>query len=135
MSDPARERSAGGGAPSPAGPPSAAETRSVYGSPPGERGSVFAPGDLVAARYQVRRFVAQGGMGDVYEADDLELGARVALKTVRPDRALDAKALERFRREIHLARQVTHPNVCRIFDIGHHRIARSGVPPLDVTFL
>ena len=50
-----------------------------------------------------------------------ELRERVALKTVRADIADDEIALERFRREIQLARQVTHPNVCRIFDVSHHR--------------
>jgi TolB-like protein/tRNA A-37 threonylcarbamoyl transferase component Bud32 len=83
--------------------------------------AVFAPGDLLAGRYRVRAFLAQGGMGEVYEVDDLVLHDRAALKTVRPEVARDAFAIERFKREIHLARKVTHPNVCRIFDLGQHR--------------
>jgi eukaryotic-like serine/threonine-protein kinase len=81
----------------------------------------FAPGDVIARRYRVARFIARGGMGEVYEADDLELHERVALKTVRPEAAGDTLAVERFKREIQLARKVTHANVCRIFDVSHHR--------------
>lgn len=88
---------------------------------PGRAMPSFAPGTLVAQRYRVVRFIARGGMGEVYEVEDLELRERVALKTVRQDVAHDERAIERFRREIQLARRVTHPNVCRIFDVSHHR--------------
>ncbi|HYG61581.1 MAG TPA: tetratricopeptide repeat protein [Thermoanaerobaculia bacterium] len=84
----------------------------------------FVPGDLVADRYRVVRFIARGGMGEVYEADDLELRERVALKTVRAEVSRDDLVIERFKREIQLARKVTHPNVCRIFDVSHHREPR-----------
>jgi eukaryotic-like serine/threonine-protein kinase len=83
----------------------------------------FDPGSVVAGRYRVVRFLARGGMGEVYEAEDLELKERVALKTVRPEIARDEVMLERFRREIQLSRKVTHPNVCRIFDVAFHRPA------------
>jgi tetratricopeptide (TPR) repeat protein/TolB-like protein len=84
----------------------------------------IAPGQLLAGRFRVRRFIAQGGMGEVWEAEDLELpGERVAVKTIRPEIARDAWAMGRFRREIQLGRKVTHPNVCRIFDVFHHRPA------------
>ncbi|MFL6193622.1 MAG: tetratricopeptide repeat protein [Thermoanaerobaculia bacterium] len=86
--------------------------------PRGPEEPSFEPGETIAGRYRVVRFVARGGMGEVYEVDDLELRERVALKTVRSDVARDAIAVERFRREIQLARRVTHPNVCRIFDVG-----------------
>jgi serine/threonine protein kinase len=79
----------------------------------------LAPGELVTSRFRVRRFVGAGGMGEVYEADDLELGGQVALKTLRPALNEDRQFLARFRREVQLARQVTHPNICRIFDLGH----------------
>ncbi len=81
----------------------------------------FAPGEVLAGRYRMARFIARGGMGEVYEVEDLELKERVALKTVRWDVARDAMTVERFRREIQLARKVTHPNVCRIFDVSYHR--------------
>lgn len=84
----------------------------------------FEPGDEVADRYRIVRFVAEGGGGEVYEAEDTALGTHVALKTLRSvDRDLDdpEPAVRRFKREINLARQVTHPNVCRIYDLGQHR--------------
>ncbi|MFY9824755.1 MAG: protein kinase, partial [Thermoanaerobaculia bacterium] len=83
-------------------------------------GGAFAQEALLAERFRIVRFLGHGGMGDVYEAEDLEVGGRVALKTVRAEIARLPGALERFAREIHLARKVTHPNVCRIFDISHH---------------
>jgi len=83
----------------------------------------FSPNELIAGRYRIVRFIGQGGMGELYEAEDLELRERVALKTVRPEIAQDEKAIERFKREIHLARKVTHPNVCRIFDLTYHPTA------------
>jgi len=75
-------------------------------------------GAVVGGRYEVVRFIAQGGMGEVYEALDRELGCRVALKRLLPAAARSRRAIERFKREIQLARRVTHPNVCRIFDLG-----------------
>lgn len=60
-------------------------------------------------------------MGELYEAEDLTLGERVALKTIRPEIALHERANQRFLREVQLARKVTHPNICRIFDLFEHR--------------
>ncbi len=77
----------------------------------------FLPGDFVAERFRITRFLARGGMGEVYEAEDIELHESVALKSIRGELLHDAKALERFKREVYLARKVTHPNVCRIFDL------------------
>jgi serine/threonine protein kinase/tetratricopeptide (TPR) repeat protein/TolB-like protein len=81
---------------------------------------IFSPGDLIAGRYRVLRKVAKGGMGEVYEVHDLELHSRVALKVISLKSAAKPNSAEMFRREILLARQVTHPNVCRIYDIGRH---------------
>jgi eukaryotic-like serine/threonine-protein kinase len=75
------------------------------------------PGDLLSERFRITRFLASGGMGEVYEAEDLELHERVALKTIRSELLRDPRALERFKREVHLAKKVTHANVCRIFDL------------------
>ncbi|MCU1279596.1 MAG: serine/threonine protein kinase, partial [bacterium] len=76
----------------------------------------------VAARYRIVRFLARGGMGEVYEAEDLELGLHIALKTLRTlagsEGSSESRALDRFKREVQMARKVTHPNVCRIFDLG-----------------
>jgi eukaryotic-like serine/threonine-protein kinase len=77
----------------------------------------LADGAVLAGRFRVMRFIARGGMGEVYEAEDLVLKDRVAVKTIRPDVANDARTMERFLREVHLARTVTHPNVARTFDI------------------
>ena len=98
----------------------------------------FLPDQLVAGRYKIVRFIGRGGMGEVYEADDLELRERVALKTVRPQAAFDRGAIERFKREIQLARKVTHPNVCRIFDLGYHQskaVAGHPAQEAEITFL
>ena len=81
---------------------------------------LFSPGDLLADRFRIRRFLARGGMGEVYEAEDMELREEVAVKTIRSEVLEDTHALDRFKREVHLAKQVTHPNVCRIFDLFRH---------------
>src|SRR5688500_10474744 len=60
-------------------------------------------------------------MGELYEAYDLELNEQVALKTIRPEIAANERMTQRFRREVQLARRVTHPNICRIFDLFQHR--------------
>ncbi len=77
----------------------------------------YASGAVLGRRFRIVRFIARGGMGEVYEAEDLELGGRVALKAIRRRAALDDRLLAMFKREIQLARLVTHPNVCRIFDL------------------
>jgi len=118
--------------------PSHGGLTTVAPSRPRTENPAFTAGDMIAQRYRVARFIARGGMGEVYEADDLELRERVALKTVRPEVAGDTLAVERFKREIQLARKVTHPNVCRIFDASHHRPdgdASSGVIFLTMELL
>jgi eukaryotic-like serine/threonine-protein kinase len=80
----------------------------------------LAEGEVLAGRFRIVRFIARGGMGEVYEAEDQVLRERVALKTIRPDVANDPRTMERFLREVHLARSVTHPNVSRTFDVFHH---------------
>lgn len=72
---------------------------------------------IIAGRFRILRYVAEGGMGTVYEAEDLQLHERVALKTIRADVATDANAIQRFKREIQLGKSITHPNVCRIHDL------------------
>jgi eukaryotic-like serine/threonine-protein kinase len=96
------------------------EVRPPIQHPRGPSAASFAPDDVAAGRFRIIRFLARGGMGEVYEAEDLELKERVALKTVRLEIAHDEHSLDRFRREIQLARKVTHPNVCRTFDVFHH---------------
>src|SRR6202041_2834791 len=88
--------------------------------------STFFPGDVLAGRFKVLRFLGRGGMGEVYESEDLEFNERVALKTARVELIQGAHEIERFRREIQLARKVTHPNVCRTFDVFRHGVSSSG---------
>ena len=83
----------------------------------------FNAGDVIAGRFRIARFVAEGGMGEVYEAEDLQLKERLAVKALRLETSNDTSALVRFRQEIQLARRVTHPNVCRIHDLWEHKTA------------
>lgn len=78
----------------------------------------FAPGTLLDNRYRVLGLLGRGGMGEVYRADDLRLGQQVALKFLPEALAVDARRLAQFHNEVRTARQVSHPNVCRVYDIG-----------------
>jgi hypothetical protein len=78
----------------------------------------FLPGTLLAERYRIIAKLGQGGMGEVYRADDLVLGQAVALKFLPPEATNNPQALDRFRNEVRIARQVSHPNVCRVYDLG-----------------
>jgi serine/threonine protein kinase len=78
----------------------------------------YVPGTTLAGRYRIVSPLGKGGMGEVYRAEDLRLGQTVALKFLPRSLAQTEEALERFRLEVRLARQVSHPNVCRVFDIG-----------------
>jgi len=75
-------------------------------------------GTLLADRYGILALLGQGGMGAVYKAHDTELERLVALKLIRPDLASNPEILRRFKQELILAREVTHRNVIRIFDLG-----------------
>ena len=77
-------------------------------------------GAIVSGRFEIRQFLGQGGMGQVYEARDTELDVCVALKTINPAISSDELALSRFKKEVQLTRRVTHRNVCRVFDLGRH---------------
>jgi len=78
----------------------------------------FLPGRLVAGRYRIIALLGKGGMGEVYRADDLTLGQPVALKFLPDEAARDQGLLERFKNEVRIARRVSHPNVCRVYDVG-----------------
>ncbi len=86
---------------------------------PGAVRPILATGERIDDRYRIVDFIAAGGMGQVYAAFDEALGEKIALKTLVTD-LFDEGRAERFRTEIQLARKVTHPNVCRIFDLGQH---------------
>ncbi len=78
----------------------------------------FLPGALLVARYRIVAMLGKGGMGEVYRADDLTLGQQVALKFLPEAVGGNANAVGRFRNEVRIARQVSHPNVCRVYDLG-----------------
>jgi serine/threonine-protein kinase len=78
----------------------------------------FNPGQLLAARYRIVSLLGKGGMGEVYRADDLKLGQSVALKFLPPQVSHQPERLDRFHNEVRIARQVSHPNVCRVYDIA-----------------
>ena len=99
----------------------------------------FIPGTLLADRYRIVGLLGKGGMGEVYRADDLKLGQPVALKFLAEDLAADAALIERLYAEVRIARQVSHPNVCRVYDVGeiegHHFIAMEYVDGEDLKSL
>src|SRR5271169_6509220 len=78
----------------------------------------FAPGTVLIERYRIVALLGRGGMGEVYRAEDLKLGNVVALKFLPTSVPGDATALAAFHAEVRNARQVSHPNVCRVYDIG-----------------
>ncbi|HKO34935.1 MAG TPA: serine/threonine-protein kinase [Pyrinomonadaceae bacterium] len=80
--------------------------------------SRFVPGTILADRYRIVGLLGKGGMGEVFRADDLKLGQPVALKFLPEHLLSDGAALARFHREVRVARQVSHKNVCRVYDIG-----------------
>ncbi len=81
------------------------------------------PGDLIADRYQIERFIGRGGMAEVFAGLNVRTGKRVALKWIRPALATTTEALARFRREAVAAGRIHHPNVVTVFDVVEHKTA------------
>lgn len=77
----------------------------------------FPPGTLLGGRYRIVGRLGRGGMGEVYRADDLKLGQPVALKFLPAEVDRDPARLMQLHSEVRMARQVSHPNVCRVYDI------------------
>ena len=91
----------------------------------------FVAGTLVAGRYRIISLLGRGGMGEVYRATDLTLAQPVALKFL-PDSGPESRRLiERFHNEVRVARQVSHPNVCRVYDVGE----ADGVPYISMEYV
>lgn len=85
----------------------------------------FEPGVVVEGRYRIIGLLGRGGMGEVYRADDLRLGQAVAIKLLPDALSADPQRLVQFHNEVRIARQVSHPNVCRVYDIGDLLVAGS----------
>ncbi len=94
-------------------------------------GGRFTPGTIVAERYRIVALLGRGGMGEVYRAEDLKLTQVVAIKFLPIAFSQDASVLTRFHSEVRVARQISHPNVCRVFDIGD----ADGVPFLTMEYV
>lgn len=85
---------------------------------PENLGAILEPGTVLSGRYEISQMLGLGGMGAVYQAHDRELDRIVALKVIRPDLAQDPDIVRRFKQEMVLARQITHRNVVRVYDVG-----------------
>ena len=96
----------------------------------------FKPGDMIDNRFVVVRFIARGGMGEVFEVEDRQLrGVHVALKTILSQYAVDPVMRQRFEREVLSAREVVHPNLCPIYDLGHWNRPVGGLTYLTMKLL
>jgi serine/threonine-protein kinase len=99
----------------------------------------FQPGTLLGGRYRVVGRLGRGGMGEVYRADDLKLGQPVALKFLPPEVDRDPVKLMQLHTEVRMARQVSHPNVCRVYDIdevdGHTFLSMEYIDGEDLSLL
>jgi len=110
------------------GTPGSKRTPAASAARPGER---FAPGTVLSERYRIVGLLGRGGMGEVYRADDLKLEHPVALKFLPRALEGDADRLERLYGEVRMARQVSHPAVCRVWDVGE----AEGQPFLSMEFV
>ena len=119
--------------PSPRPTSSAAEALTIAGGGPTSPGNpsspphpifthigatIFREGDVLGGRYEIHKMLGMGGMGAVYKARDMEVERVVGLKVIRPDLAGNPAILARFKQELVLARQVTHKNIIRIYDLN-----------------
>jgi serine/threonine-protein kinase len=99
----------------------------------------FAPGAILADRYRIIGLLGRGGMGEVYRADDLKLGQPVALKFLPRALAADPVRRERFFAEVRITRQLSHPNICRVYDIaefeGQHFLSMEYIDGEDLASL
>ena len=113
--------------------PSPTPPRSPSESAGGTAGALrrFVPGTVIAERYRIIERIGRGGMGEVYRADDLHLDVPVALKFLPAGLEDDPAEWQRLRGEVRTARQVSHPNVCRVYDVGE----LEGVPFLTMEFV
>ncbi len=84
----------------------------------GTETNVLKPGGTIVQRYEILAILGEGSMGSVFKARDKELDSMVAIKVLRPDMAVDDESFEQMKSEIKLARQITHQNILRTYDLG-----------------
>jgi serine/threonine protein kinase len=97
----------------------------------------FQPASVIANRFRIIRFVDRGGMGEVYEAKDLAITSQpnVALKIIRRRALADTALTRRLKQETEFGRAVTHPNVCRVYDLGFHSVLNVSGNRIEIPFL
>jgi serine/threonine-protein kinase len=109
------------------------------GSEQQPRDNRFTPGTLILGRYRIINLLGRGGMGEVYRADDVKLGQQVALKFIPRNLLADPAMLRMLLAEVRIGREVSHPNVCRLYDVvefdGDHFIAMQFVDGEDLASL
>jgi eukaryotic-like serine/threonine-protein kinase len=114
-------------------------TEATPPSAPSHAHGRFLPGAVIGNRFRIVALAGRGGMGEVYRADDLKIGQPVALKFLPGDFERDPDRLERLLGEVRIARQVSHPNVCRVYDVGefqgHHFITMEYIDGEDLAAL
>jgi serine/threonine-protein kinase len=119
-------------------PNETARPSSPFSSSSADQGR-FIPGTVLVKRYRIIGLLGRGGMGEVYRADDLKLGQPVALKFLPRGLEKDEGRLQRFLNEVRMALKVSHPNVCRVYDIsefeGQHFISMEYVDGEDLASL
>ena len=125
--------------PPPLSPTPSSASSSSSRSDSGSWSGVFPPGSLFAGRYRIAGLLGRGGMGEVYRADDLQLDHPVAIKLLPPSLAQNPDRILKFRQEVRLARQISHANVCRVYDIGegdgHHYLTMEYIDGEDLRAL
>ena len=98
-------------------------------------GAQLRPGSTLGTRYRIVGLAGRGGMGEVYRAEDLKLGQTVALKLLPEEVGHDEARLSRLLDEVRIARQVSHPNVCRVYDIGEADTSTGSVHFLSMEWI
>jgi serine/threonine protein kinase/cytochrome c-type biogenesis protein CcmH/NrfG len=104
---------------------------SLAAAPAREPEHVLRAGQVLNERFEIKCFLGAGGMGEVYAAGDRELGEQIAIKTLLPHIAANPSFVNRLRKELQLARRISHPNICRVFEISRCASSAGG----DLVFL
>ncbi|MFN7936279.1 MAG: protein kinase [Bryobacteraceae bacterium] len=107
------------------------ETLTLWRRLPGGAPIDVQPGEILCERFALEQRLGEGGMGQVWAAQDRQVGERVAVKLIRPDLLLRGDVTARFKQELQLARKIGHPNICRVFELFEDRT--KGIPHMFLT--